>query len=548
MATVMRASLVLASLSLGIYVANHNALSFSYSKTAIITTLVYIPFHLAWALFLYPLYFSPLLCLPQAPRDGGWKSFFQTRDSKQVLKWMETIPNDGLIRYLDVFNTEVVAVTTPRTAAEFLQVKADHYVKNPKIKRILKSILGNGLVAAEGTDHKYQRKHLLPAFNVKVIKNLYPLFWSKASEMVTLIKQELETGPSAVEKSSASINIDDWAGRVSLDIIGKAGFGSQFSSLSHPNTALNTSYRAAFVPNEKSKLIFILYLLTTPKLVNLLPGKNSAIFREGKKAVTEWVRNIIQERKAEMYNNVDDLDWAEKNGQNDIIAAAMKTNAFSSEELVHQSLTLLGAGHETSATAVTWGIYLLSQPRHAHIQERLRAEIRANLPSPLSGMEVTADVLDKLPYLDAVSKEIMRVYAPVPIVGRVPSQDTDIFGVKIPKGTSVRCHLWAMNQTEAFWGENATEFNPDRWLVGKDKAIGGATDSLAYLTFGYGPRGCIGRGFAIGENKAILAALVGSFDFKPVPGTNPDDINILFAITARIVGGYDVQTTAVDGW
>lgn len=55
-------------------------------------------------------------------------------------------------------------------------------------------------------------------------------------------------------------------------------------------------------------------------------------------------------------------------------------------------------------------------------------------------------------------------------------------------------------------------------------------------------------GFAIGENKAILAALVGSFGFKPVPGTNPDAIDILFGITARIIGGYDVQTTVVEGW
>jgi len=179
---------------------------------------------------------------------------------------------------------------------------------------------------------------------------------------------------------------------------------------------------------------------------------------------------------------------------------------------------------------------------------------------------VTADLLDRLPYLDAVSKEIMRVYSPVPLVGRITQQDTDLLGVNIPKGTPVRLHMWAMNQARQFWGEDGHEFNPERWLAGKERANGGATDSLAYLTFGHGPRGCIGRGefglsavdrsssadqnagFAIGENKAILAALIGSFDFKPVPGTIPDAINILWGITARIIGGYDVQTTVVEGW
>ncbi|KAH6688251.1 cytochrome P450 [Leptodontidium sp. MPI-SDFR-AT-0119] len=515
MAAVVRATFVLASLSLGVYIANHNASSFSYAKTSIFTVLFYIPFHLAWAL--------------SSPREGGWKSFFQTRDSIQVLKWMETIPNDGLIRYLDLFNSEVVAITTPRGAAEFLQVKADQYVKNPKTKRILENILGNGLVVSEGMDHKYQRKHLLPAFNVKVIKNLYPLFWTKATEMVTLIKQEVETGPNATEKSSASINIDDWAGRVSLDIIGQAGFGSEFSSLSHPYTALNNSYRAAFIPNDNSKLIFILSLLTTPKLVGLLPGKNSALFREGNRSVTDWVRNLIQERKTNMYNDVDDFRLHGEERPERHHRRRHEDESLSTEDLVHQSKTLLGAGHETSATAVTWGIYILSQPRYAHIQERLREEIRANIPSPSSGMEVTADILDKLPYLDAVSKEIMRVYAPVPLVGRVPAQDTTFSASR-----SQRAHTF-----ECIYGRG--------WL-GKDKAIGGATDGLAYLTFGHGPRACIGRGFAIGENKAILAALVGSFDFKPVPGTDPDDIDVLFGITARIIRGYDVQTTAVEGW
>lgn len=193
---------------------------------------------------------------------------------------------------------------------------------------------------------QYQRKYLLPAFNVKVIKNLYPLFWTKATEMVTLIKRDVESRPNS-EKFSAPVNIDDWAGRVSLDIIGQAGFGSEFSSLSHPNTALNTSYRAAFVPNENSKLIFVLSLMTTPKLVNWLPGNNSKVFREGKRLVTDWVRTLIQERKAEMYPHFDNVGYVEKNEQKDIIAAAMKTKAFSTEDLVHQSKTLLGAGHET---------------------------------------------------------------------------------------------------------------------------------------------------------------------------------------------------------
>ncbi len=164
--------------------------------------------------------------------------------------------------------------------------------------------------------------------------------------MVTLIKREIETGPKA-EKASAPVNIDDWAGRVALDIIGQSGFGSDFSSLSDPHTALNTSYRAAFAPRGNAQLIYVLSFFISPKLLHVLPGKNSKLFREGTRSVTEWVRNLLQARAADMYNHVGEPNYIDNNGQRDIIAAAMKTKAFSTEDLVHQSKTLLGAGHET---------------------------------------------------------------------------------------------------------------------------------------------------------------------------------------------------------
>jgi len=105
---------------------------------------------------------------------------------------------------------------------------------------------------------------------------------------------------------------------------------------------------------------------------------------------------------------------------------------------------------------------------------------------------VHADMLEKLPYLDAVSKEILRVRGPVPQLGRRARVESEIGGQRIPEGTSIRVNIWSINKTKHFWGEDAREFKPERWL--EDKVNGGASESLAYLTFGHGPRGCIGRG------------------------------------------------------
>lgn len=194
-------------------------------------------------------------------------------------------------------------------------------------------------------DFQLQRKNLLPAFNVKVVRGLYPLFWSKASDMVALIKQEIIS--KAPSGSPVKIDVEDWAGRVSLDIIGEAGFGSDFSSMQNPNTPLTTAYRGAFVPDGTSKLFFLVTLLTSPKFVSYLPFKKNGQIRDGVAAVTELIKNIIDERKRQKYLNADDVDYLEKSGQRDIIAVAMQSGAFTAENLIDHAKTLLGAGHET---------------------------------------------------------------------------------------------------------------------------------------------------------------------------------------------------------
>jgi len=147
-----------------------------------------------------------------------------------------------------------------------------------------------------------------------------------------------EIGPG-----SANIDIDDWAGRVSLDIIGQAGFGSEFNSLSNPHTPLNDSYRGAFLPSDSSRIFFLLSVFTHPKLVNMLPFKRTRQLREGIRAVTDFVGNLIDDRQRNMAFKKPSTEDTQK----DIITAAMETEAFDTMGLVDQSMTLLGAGHET---------------------------------------------------------------------------------------------------------------------------------------------------------------------------------------------------------
>lgn len=183
-------------------------------------------------------------------------------------------------------------------------------------------------------------------FDAKLIKKLYSIFWSKAAEMVSLMKKDIKTRPGCPSQRSAVVDMDDWTSRVSLDIIGKAGFGSDFCSLNDPHTPLTDAYRAAFVFSN-SKIFFILSLMTHPKLVSMLPLARNRQIIAGRNAVHEFVRDFLAKRKEALHAIAGDQEYVEENEYNDIIHAAMRTRAFTTEGLVDQSKTLLGAGHET---------------------------------------------------------------------------------------------------------------------------------------------------------------------------------------------------------
>lgn len=412
-------------------------------------------------------------------------------------------------------------VSSTKAIAEVFQARVDDFEKPPAQRTFLRYLIGDGLITVEGPEHKLQRKYMAPAFNFRVVKNLYSLFWTKSCEMVSLIKSEIEHESNSLDTRTAIVNIDEWAGRVSLDIIAQAGFGSDFQALSNPDSPLIKSYLGGYIPNSSTALLYLLTALTHPTLVSILPLEGKRKLKEGIRAVTAFLREIIEKRSVEMSKSQG--GGGEKEGRKDIISAAMRSGVFTVPSLVDQSKTLLAAGHDTyilpffasllefdlqvfnsadltfqnnsSATGLTWAVYLLSQPCHQHIQTRLRAEIRSNLPRPSSGTPMTSEMLDSLPYLDAVSKEIMRFRTPVPHAKRVAVRDTEICGHRIPKGTRVGIVYWAINQSRKLWGEDARVFRPERWLEGEAKATGGA-EHLAFMTFGTGIRGCIGKGMS----------------------------------------------------
>lgn len=192
---------------------------------------------------------------------------------------------------------------------------------------------------------------------------------------------------------------------------------------------------------------------------------------------------------------------------------------------------------------MSWAISLLSQ--HPEFQDRLRLECNRQL-SHIPTSEVDAPVFDteNMPFLTAVCNETLRLYPPAPVTPRYAAVPTIVGGVHIPKGTQATISPWAMNRSRAFWGDDAGQFNPDRWLD-ESNATGGAKSPYAFLTFLHGPRSCIGQNFARLEMKCLLAALVMRLRFEPADPDQKLEVGGMIVIKPK--GGLKLKVHDLKG-
>ncbi|KAA6413515.1 MAG: cytochrome P450 [Lasallia pustulata] len=495
-----------------------------------------------WTVLIYPKLWSPLRHLPHPTNasffNGHFKLIASETTGKPQQEWINEIPNDGLIRYTALFNRERLLITNSRALGEVLVQKNYDFIKPDQLRQGLGRLLGIGVLLAEGEEHKSQRKNLMPAFAFRHIKDLYPVFWTKSCEMTQAIMSEVSEKSNAEQKSSsAAVEVAQWASRATLDIIGLAGMGHDFNAIQNPNTELSTTYRKVFQPTREAQILGMISLFVPMWIVRALPVQRNDDIAAATSTIRRVCRQLIHQ-KQEKLDKEERVDI-------DILSVALESGGFSEENLVDQLMTFLAAGHETTATALTWAIYMMC--KHPEIQTRLRAEVREYLPSPEdSSSTVTDKVLDKLPYLHAVCSEVLRVYSPAPLTLREAAKDTSIVGEFVPKGTRIIIAPAAVNLSRELWGDDASKFDPDRWMGPRRTNNGGAESAYAFLTFLHGPRSCIGQAFAKAEFACLLAATVGRFEME----LEDKDfvVEVKGVITARPKDGLRVVMKPVEGW
>ena len=214
-------------------------------------------------------------------------------------------------------------------------ILGDHtydYVKPTPIRSFLIRILGEGLILAEGDLHRFQRKHLLPSFQVKQIRDLYPVFWDKSRQLLERMEAEM-----ADLGANGSIEFTEWSTRVTLDIIGLAGMGREFNALRNSDDPLVRDYEELLDPTKENAAFFATNMVLGTPLTKLLPWKKNANLVRITGNLKQYCIDLVHTRQAE-------IKAGRAMDKSDIITLLIKSNDFKDTELVDQMLTFLAAG------------------------------------------------------------------------------------------------------------------------------------------------------------------------------------------------------------
>ncbi|MGZ6023117.1 MAG: cytochrome P450, partial [Rhizomicrobium sp.] len=237
------------------------------------------------------------------------------------------------------------------------------------------------------------------------------------------------------------------------------------------------------------------------------------------------MEGLIERRKALIARDAD-------SAPNDLLTLLLTAHdpeggtLFSDREVFDNVMTFVFAGHETTANALAWTLYLLSQFPDTDAQ--VAAEVRG-----VDGARIASGDLPELPFTRAVLEESMRLYPPAPFVSREAVAADTVGGIAIRPRTSVLISTWILHRHRLLW-ERPDEFDPARFLPGQRERI----HRFAYLPFGAGPRICIGMGFAMQEAMVVLAAITRRYRLELEPG---HEVHPLARITLRPEGGLKMR-------
>lgn len=404
----------------------------------------------------------------------------------------------GDIVRLKLGTRTVYVLNHPDLIHEVLVANHRNFIKHSFFWRHVTAIFGSGLLTSEGDSWLRQRRLMAPAFHRERITGY-------GQTMVAYTERMLDTWRAGEVR-----NVHHDMMHLTLEIVGKVLFDADVGG---DADAIGTAFDA--VTDE------IAARFRRPVFIpDWIPLPGNVRYNRGVRTLNNLVYRIIREHRANGAQGGDLLSMLMQARDED-------GNQMNDRQLRDEAVTLLLAGHETTALALSWTWYLLSL--HPEVDAKLYAELR----SVLNGRSPTPADMRALPYTERVIQESMRLFPPAYGFGREAVADCEIGGYDVPAGTTVFMSPWLMHH-DARWFDEPQRFNPDRWSDGLAERL----PRHAYLPFGGGPRICIGNTFAMMEAVLLLATIAQRFRLERV---SDEPVKPHTTITLRPHGGVTLR-------
>lgn len=380
-------------------------------------------------------------------------------------------------------------INQPELITEVLKKRPDDFPKSNRIGEGLRPLLGNSVFLSNGETWKRQRRMIDPAFEGGRLRDIFPAMWAAGEACVDRL----------ADTTGRPVEIEEQTSHLAADVIFRTLFSipithhvaadvfGQFREYQRTQPILNL---AAFVP---------------------IPAWMPRFRRNKTKTTAKAIRGLIgqltTDRMAEIAAGTAPDDLATKiMTTRDPITGAV----FDTEEMIDQVAIFFLAGHETSASALAWTLYLLAT--HPEVQEALAEEAEAVLGAGTPDFAMVG----KLRRARDVFRESLRLYPPVPMMVRENACPERFRKRDVPKGSQIVLSPWHLHRHERLW-ERPDEFDPDRFQTENGKTC----LRTAYIPFSAGSRVCPGAGFAMVEGPLLLAMLIRAYRFTPLKDRVP---------------------------
>lgn len=410
---------------------------------------------------------------------------------------------------LERYRYNVFWIADPPLVEDVLIKRTGSFMKSRVEKRVFRRTLKDGVLSADGALWRWQRRTMAPLFRPAEILNYVPGMAQPAED---LLAKWRASAPGCVHK------LDDAMTEATFSVIARTMLqGGEPSEAATIKRATGRSLH--FIGWE------IMYgALDLPLW---LPHPATLIMKHSARSLRRAVHDIIARRQAQ------------GGGGDDLLGRLLQARdpesgePMSMEQLINNLLTLLEAGHETTARALTWTLYLLA--RSPEWQERVRAEIA----SVCGTGKIAAEHIGALQLTQQVLKESMRLYPPVPVMSRVAAETVTLTGgLEVPQGSMAVIPIYCIHRHRRLWAD-PDRFDPARFEPAREAAY----PRTQFMPFGAGPRVCLGNSFAMTEATVILATLIRGARFDWDGKFNPEPVS---RVTLHPRGGMPLKVTPLE--